>query len=87
MGNAELGEKVKAILQQGFQPAEVGLSIRTGIVVWVVSERFESLDDLERQESVWALLEKNLTKDERRSVSIVVALTPDERSFHLAGSL
>jgi acid stress-induced BolA-like protein IbaG/YrbA len=86
MGSSELAERVKTILEEGFNPAEVGLSTRNGIVVWVISERFESMDDMERQEAVWDLLGKSLTREERNLVSIVVAVTPKERAFHLAGS-
>jgi hypothetical protein len=45
------------------------------------------MDDLDRQEAVWDLLEKTLNPDERRAVSIVVALTTKEREFHKAGSI
>ena len=87
MGIPELAERVKAILGEGLHPADIGLSTRNGIVAWVISDRFESMDDLDRQEIVWDLLEKSLTPEERRAVSIVVALTPKERAFHTAGSL
>jgi acid stress-induced BolA-like protein IbaG/YrbA len=87
VGIAELAEKVKSILEHGFEPAEIGLSTRNSIVAWVISEHFESMDDLERQEAVWNLLDKSLSPEERRAVAIVVALTPKEREFHKAGSL
>ena len=86
MDNEALAEKVKAILEEEFKPAEVGLSIRDGIVVFLYSERFEAMDDLDRQEVIWTLLEKRLDREERRAVSIVVALTPQEHAFHRAGS-
>jgi acid stress-induced BolA-like protein IbaG/YrbA len=82
-----LAENVKAILKEAFAPAEIGLSTRDGIVIWVVSDLFEGMDDLDRQEAIWNLLEKTLNRDERRAVSIVVALTPKEREFHKAGSV
>jgi hypothetical protein len=44
------------------------------------------MDDMERQEAVWDLLGKSLTREERNLVSIVFAVTPKERAFHLAGS-
>jgi acid stress-induced BolA-like protein IbaG/YrbA len=85
--NQELAEKVKAILQEGFGPAEISLSIGESVVVFLYSEQFEGMDDLDRQEAIWSLLEKTLDRDERRAVAIVVALTPKERAFHTAGSV
>ncbi len=88
MGSDEaLAEKVKAILEEAFAPTEVGVSTRDAIVIWVISDRFEDMDDLDRQDAIWDLLEKKLNREERRAVSIVVALTPKERQFHKAGSL
>jgi acid stress-induced BolA-like protein IbaG/YrbA len=87
VGIQELAEKLRGILEEGFHPAEIGLSTRDGIVAWIVSDQFESMDDLDRQEAVWNLLEKTLDPEERRAVSIVVALTSKEREFHRAGSL
>jgi acid stress-induced BolA-like protein IbaG/YrbA len=81
----ELAEKVKRILTTEFSPAEVGVSTRDGVVVILVSERFEGMDDMDRQEKVWDALRKKTTSQERRSVSIVVALTPSEHVFHAAG--
>ena len=88
MGSHEiLAEKVKSILKEGFDPAEVDVSTRDGIVVFLTSDRFEATDDLDRQEAIWTLLEKSLDRQERRAVSIVVALTYKEREFHRAGSV
>jgi acid stress-induced BolA-like protein IbaG/YrbA len=88
MGNVdELAHKVTSILKEAFAPAEIGLSTRDGIVIWVVSDRFDGMDDLDRQEAIWDILEKTLDREERRAVSIVVALTPKEREFHKAGSV
>jgi acid stress-induced BolA-like protein IbaG/YrbA len=84
---AELAERVTEILRDSFAPAEVVTSTRNGIVVFVVSDRFEGIDDMDRQEMVWDVLENQLDQDERRSVSIVVALTSKEHAFHSAGSL
>jgi len=43
------------------------------------------MDDMDRQEVLWEVLEKSLSPEEQRAIAIVVALTPKERSFHLAG--
>ena len=88
MGNdlEKLTDKVASILKEAFAPAEIGRSTRDGIVLWVVSDRFEGMDDLDRQDVVWGRLEAKLDREEQRSVSIVVALTPKEREFHKAGS-
>ncbi len=85
VGIDELAEKVRGVfLRDGFAPDEIGLSTRDGVVVFVTSDRFSSMDDMDRQQVVWDLLKRSLTAEERRAVSIVVALTPKERSFHLA---
>ena len=88
MGNlSTLADKVRSTFVAEFPPPdEIGLSIRDGIVVFVTSPRFEGLDDPARQNLVWGLLDRSLTIEERRAVSIVVALTPKERSFHLAAA-
>ena len=84
--NGTLAEKVKEILKTAFDPAEIALSTRDGIVVFVFSDRFENMDDMDRQEAIWAVLERSLDNNERRAVSIVVALTHKEHEFHTAGS-
>lgn len=88
MGNLKgLAEKVLSTFEAEFPPpSEVKLSTRDGIVVFVTSPRFEGLDDPARQQLVWDLLDHSLTVEERRAVSIVVALTPREHSFHLAAA-
>ena len=88
MGNhEELAEKLRTILLDGFGPADVTLSVRESVVAFVISERFEGMDDMDRQEAIWSILEKSLDRQEQRSVAIVVALTPKERAFHEAGSV
>lgn len=83
----ETAEKVKSLFEKEFEPAEVELSIREGIVVILVSTRFQGMDDMDRQNLAWDLLEKHLDRDERRAIAIVVALTPQENAFHLAGKI
>ena len=87
MGIAELADRVRDILEKEFHPSVIGLSTRNGIVSWVISDWFEAMDDLPRQEAVWDALEKHLGPEERRSISIVIALTPKEQEFHKAGSV
>jgi acid stress-induced BolA-like protein IbaG/YrbA len=82
---AKLAEKVKRLLTNAFNPAEVEVSTRDGIVVIVVSARFEGMDDMDRQKAVWDILRQSLDSKERRAIAIVVALTPKEHGFHLAG--
>ena len=87
MGNPdEFAQKVTSILKEGFAPAEIGASTRDGIVIWVISDRFEGMGDMDRQEAMWDLLQKSLSREEQRAVSIVVGLTTKEREFHTAGS-
>jgi acid stress-induced BolA-like protein IbaG/YrbA len=88
MGSTDdLTAKVKSILEAGFAPAEVATSTRDALVFFIYSDRFAGMDDMDRQDAIWDLLQKTLDSSEQRAVSIVVALTPKERDFHLAGSV
>jgi acid stress-induced BolA-like protein IbaG/YrbA len=80
----DLAEKVRSIFKDAMPDAEVRTTGRKGVTVFVISATFERMDDMERQDLLWDLLEKHLNRDEQRAVSIVVALTPKERAFHLA---
>ena len=82
----ELAEKVKTVFRDAMPDAEVRTAGRKGVTVFVISQKFEGMDDMPRQDLLWDLLEKHLNRDEQRAVSIVVALTPQERAFHLAGA-
>jgi acid stress-induced BolA-like protein IbaG/YrbA len=81
----DLAERVKELLNDAFKPAEISVSSRDGVVVILVTERFEGLEDMARQEAVWQVLDRSLTPEERRAIAVVVALTPKEHGFHLAG--
>ncbi len=79
---------MRFVLEDAYPPPdEVDVSTRDAVIAFVYSSKFEGREDLDRQDAVWDLLEKRLDRDERRAVAIVVALTPQEKVFHSAGSI
>jgi len=50
------------------------------IVITVLWEGFEGLDSLERQELLWKILRKSLTKKEQGEIAAVFTETPAEKA-------
>lgn len=46
-----------------------------GTIVW---SGFEGRDQLDRQNEVWAIIDKNFNDDEKRNIILIMTLTPDE---------
>jgi acid stress-induced BolA-like protein IbaG/YrbA len=46
---------------------------------YVVSSEFAGMEDADRQDRVWDVLEKNLSPAEQSRILSVLAYTPDER--------
>ena len=81
----ELLEKVRALLLKEFPPPDkVELDDDNGIIGAVISRRFEGLESIDRINIIWDLLDKNLTRNERRRVVTIVAVTPIEEIAHRA---
>jgi len=81
----EVLEKVRALLIKEFPPPDkVELDDDKGIIGAVVSKRFEGLEAIDRINIIWDLFEKGLTRDERKHIVTVVAVTPLEEIAHLA---
>ena len=75
--------EVKTLLAEEFPPPdEVDLKDEDGIIGVVVSERFRKMDTMARQEMIWRKLDTHLKPKERRRISIIVAVTPEEKIGH-----
>lgn len=78
-----LRQKVDKLLRQAFpRPDRVSLQDDDRIIGVVVSSRFAGVDVIDRQNMIWAALEKGLTVDEKRRVLTIVAVTPREELAH-----
>lgn len=84
---ATLHEQVIAILRAGFSELQDGLETvpETGRVVGaVISPDFRKTDHEQRQNKLWAVLEKHFTKDQLKSVGPIVTLTPLEAQIDVS---
>ena len=71
--------KLKKLLKEQFpSPDNVEFRKGTPIVGIVTSKQFRRMDGMQRQDVIFDLLEKNLTKEEQREVLMIVAVTPEE---------
>ena len=78
-----LREKVISLLTDAFPPpATVELQEGEEIIGVLVSERFDGLDSMQRQDMVWDILDKALEPEEKRQILTVVAVTPVEYIGH-----
>jgi len=79
----ELLKKVRKLLIKEFPPPDkVELVDDHGIIGAVVSKRFEGMESIDRINIIWDLFEKGLTRDERKGIVTVVAVTPLEEIAH-----
>jgi len=78
----EFSAKLKGILRSEFpmsqdilvEPAPDGERVR-GVII---SESFAGMDDADRQDHVWDILESKLSQTEQRRVLSLIAYTPEE---------
>jgi len=82
----EFSTKLKGILQAEIpsaqdivvEPAPDGERVK-GVII---SEEFSGIDDADRQDQVWDILESKLSETEQRRVLSLIAYTPEEyRAF------
>ena len=77
---AQISAKVRETLQQAFGP---NAAIRTDegdggeVYVRIVSDRFDSLSDHEKQDMVWDTLRRDL-REESQAVALVLAFGTDQ---------
>jgi len=79
----ELAAKVDRVLRDAF-PGLESLDIQDddGIIGVLVSEKFEGLEAIDRQNVIWDVLDQALEPDEKRQIQIIVAATPEEHIGH-----
>jgi stress-induced morphogen len=79
---SEFISQLKNVLQAEFPSAqEIILNPATDgerVKGMIVSESFAGLDDADRQDHVWDILEEKLTQTEQRRVLSLIAYTPEE---------
>ncbi len=77
-----LMRKLKRILGEAFPPPDtIKLRNHDGIVGIVTSAHFENLDSMDRQNLIHDILQKRaLSREERRQILVIVAVTPDEET-------
>lgn len=79
-------KKVTSLLKEMFPPPDqVNIKDDNGIIARVISSSFSGLDSLDRIKTIWDVLDKKLTPEERAKIVIILAVTPSEHQFHTAG--
>lgn len=86
---SRLAKKIRGILESTFPDIRIedlkrprGSDTTSGVLIW---QGFEPLEQVERQRRVWESLRSALSLDEKRSISLLITLTPDElRSIRAA---
>lgn len=79
----QIVNRLKALFEKTFQNAHVDIDPPSptgrigGTIVW---QGFEGRDQLDRQNEVWAIIDKNFNDDEKRNIILIMTLTPDELS-------
>jgi acid stress-induced BolA-like protein IbaG/YrbA len=82
----EFSAKLKGVLQAEFPTAQE-IQVEPGpdgerVKGVIISESFAGMDDADRQDHVWDILESKLSQTEQRRVLSLIAYTPEEyRAF------
>jgi len=78
---ATVMERVQKVLRMEFSPQEIILQPAGGGMVggWIISESFEELNEVERQQKVWKLFETFLNENERDHIVGFLTFTPLEK--------
>jgi hypothetical protein len=85
MPTVELLEKIRSILTREFpSPDEIELEDADGIIGTLTSKRFVGMETIDRINLIWDLLDRELTREERRGVVLIVAATPEEEIAYTA---
>lgn len=72
--------KLTRILSERFKDAEVKLerSGPTKVGGFLIWKKFVGVEQIKRQERLWKVLEKKLTKDEQLQITVILTATPEE---------
>ncbi len=77
----KLSEKLRGLLETMFSGSSVELedpSPKVRIGATIVWNEFIGKDQLERQNMVWEVIDRNFEPSEARHISLIMTLTPDE---------
>jgi len=75
--------RVRRALRQKFpRPAGIKLNKEHGVYGVVVSSQFEGLESRERIDMIMDHLDEALTPQERKKVTVIFAMTPEEQALH-----
>jgi hypothetical protein len=81
MANLTLAKKLRHLLLKKFRGAKLELRRSgedrrlEGFLIW---QGFDGLDQIDRQEKLWTVLNEVLTPEERRQLLIVFTMIPEE---------
>ena len=77
----ELCEKIENMLLPEFGESMVDVSlsgIRDNIHIVIMSRFFDNMPEWEKQENVRVILNDNLEDEEKKGISLIVPVSPDE---------
>lgn len=75
--------KVRRALRQKFpRPASIKLNKEHGVYGVIVSSEFEGLESRARIDMIMDHLDGSLTPQERKKVTAIFAMTPEEHALH-----
>ncbi len=80
MENAKV-TKLRQLLQENLKGADARIDPPSptgrigGTVIW---DGFEGMDQLDRQNSIWKIIDDNMDQEERRGILLLLTLTPQE---------
>jgi len=74
---------VQKVLRKEFSPREITVEAagRGKVNGWIISKSFEKLNDDERYQKVWKLIEASLPEKDRNRILGFFLLTPLEKKF------
>jgi hypothetical protein len=71
--------KIKRILAEQFPPpGKVSLEDHDGVIGYIMSERFERMDMMERQDLIDKILAARLEPKDLRRIQAIVGVSPEE---------
>jgi len=75
--------RVQKALQKGFSHKGITLeSVSGGMIAgWIISQSFEGLTGMERQQKIWKLFNKYLNEEDRARIGIFLTFTPLEKKM------
>jgi hypothetical protein len=73
--------KLTDLLRAEFPGCEIDMEVTVpghkvgGYLIW---DGFVGVEQIDRQDRVWSFLEKSLSTDEQRAISVLLTLSPEE---------